>query len=205
MPAFEIMHLGDDHTAGAFPGLPTPRAMVADNDYALGRIVEALSKSPFWKTSAILVVEDDAQAGADHVDSHRSPVLVISPYSHSGVIHRFANTTDLIATMEGLLHLSTMSQFDRYGRPMREAFTTVADTTPFTALAPTTPLDEKNPVKGPLASLSRRLKLDKEDESDEALFNTVLWRAVKGPNVPEPRPRRASMLDFYNPHDGAVR
>jgi len=200
MPAFEIMHLGDDHTAGAMPGMHTPRAMVADNDYALGRMVEALSKTPFWKTSVIFVLEDDAQAGADHVDSHRSPVLVISPYSHAGVRHRFANTTDAIATMEGLLHLGSMSQFDHYGRPMMEAFTSVADTTPYTAIQPTTSLDEVNPSKGPLASLSRRLRLDKEDQNDEALFNTVLWRAVKGPNVPEPRPRRASMLDLTWPN-----
>jgi hypothetical protein len=169
---------------------------VADNDYALGRMVEALSKTPFWKTSVIFVLEDDAQAGADHVDSHRSPVLVISPYSHAGVRHRFANTTDAIATMEGLLHLGSLSQFDHYGRPMMEAFTSVADTTPYVAIQPTTSLDEINPSKGPLASLSRRLRLDKEDQNDEALFNTVLWRAVKGPNVPEPRPRRASMLDM---------
>jgi hypothetical protein len=200
MPAFEIMHLGDDHTAGAMPGMHTPRAMVADNDYALGRMVEALSKTPFWKTSVIFVLEDDAQAGADHVDSHRSPVLVISPYSHAGVRHRFANTTDAIATMEGLLHLGSMSQFDHYGRPMMEAFTSVADTTPYVAIQPTTSLDEINPSKGPLASLSRRLRLDKEDQNDEALFNTVLWRAVKGPNVPEPRPRRASMLDLTWPN-----
>ncbi len=200
MPAFEIMHLGDDHTAGAMPGMHTPRAMVADNDYALGRMVEALSKTPFWKTSVIFVLEDDAQAGADHVDSHRSPVLVISPYTHAGVQHRFANTTDVIATIEGLLHLGSLSQFDHYGRPMMEAFTSVADTTPYTAIQPTTSLDEINPPKGPLASLSRRLRLDKEDQSDEALFNTVLWRTVKGPNVPEPKPRRASMLDLTWPN-----
>ena len=199
MPSLEIMHLGDDHTAGARAGMHTPRAMVADNDYALGRIVEALSKSPFWKTSAIFVVEDDAQAGADHVDSHRSPVLVISPYSHTGVRHRFANTTDLIATIEGLLHLGSLSQFDHYGQPMMEAFTSAADTTPYVALQPTTSLDEINPAKGPLAALSRRLRLDKEDQSDDALFNTVLWRVVKGPNVPEPKPRRASMLDLTWP------
>jgi DNA-binding beta-propeller fold protein YncE len=200
MPAFEIMHLGDDHTAGAMPGMHTPRAMVADNDYALGRIVEALSKSPFWKTSAIFVLEDDAQAGADHVDSHRAPVLVISPYSHARVQHRFANTTDVIATIEGLLHLGSLSQFDHYARPMMEAFTSVADTTPYAAIQPTTSLDEINPPKGPLASLSRRLKLDKEDQADEALFNTVLWRAVKGPNVPEPKPRRASTLEMTWPN-----
>ncbi len=205
MPAFEVMHLGGDHTAGAYPGLPTPRAMVADNDLALGRIVEALSKSPFWKTSAIFVVEDDAQAGADHVDSHRSPILVISPYSHAGVIHRFANTTDVIATMEGLLHLNSLSQFDHYGEPLREAFTSVADTTPYAALPATIPLDEKNPAKGQLAALSRRLKLAKEDESDERLFNTILWRAIKGPSIPEPAPRRASMLELTGMHDGPVR
>jgi YVTN family beta-propeller protein len=196
MPALEIMHLGNDHTAGARPGAPTPRAMVADNDLALGRIIEALSKTPFWAHTAVFVLEDDAQNGSDHVDSHRSPLLVISPYARRGVLHRFANTTDVIATIEELLGLGSLSQFDHYGRPLRDAFTTVADTTAYVAVTPSVPLTETNPLTGPLAKLSMRLRLHKEDESDERLFNTILWRAVKGDSVPEPAARRASMAEL---------
>ncbi len=114
-----ILRLPNDHTAGGRVGAPTPRAYMADNDLALGRIVEALSHSEFWKNTAIFVLEDDAQNGPDHVDSHRSPLLVISPYSRGGLIHRFANTTDVIATMSELLGLGHLSQFDYYGRPLR--------------------------------------------------------------------------------------
>src|SRR3982751_4544991 len=105
MPALEIMRLPNDHTEGAAAGRPTARAHVADNDLALGRVIEALSKSPFWKSTVVFVLEDDAQDGPDHVDSHRSPLLVISPWARAGVHHRWANTTDVIATIAALLKL----------------------------------------------------------------------------------------------------
>jgi len=192
MPALEIMHLGNDHTAGGRPGSPTPKAMVADNDLALGRIVAALSRTPFWASTVIFVVEDDAQNGPDHVDSHRAPVLVISPYSKPGVTHRFANTTDVLATIEEILGLGSLSQFDRYGRPMRDAFGAVLDPTPYTVLTPTQSLTELNPDTGKVASLSRRLPLGEADEVEDGTFNRILWLAVKGPDVPQPAPRRAS-------------
>src|SRR5262249_1747337 len=118
MPALEIMHLPGDHTAGARARLPTPRAYMADNDLALGRIVEALSRSRFWRSSVVFVVEDDAQAGPDHVDSHRSVLLAISPWTRGGVSHRFVNTTDVLATIEEILGLQPMSQFDRFAPPL---------------------------------------------------------------------------------------
>src|SRR5512141_342100 len=114
MPALEIMRLPNDHTSGASAGAPTPRALVADNDLALGRVVEALSRSRFWSSTVVFVLEDDAQDGPDHVDSHRSPVLVISPWSRGGVSHRFANTTDVLATIAEILHLPPLSQFQLY-------------------------------------------------------------------------------------------
>src|SRR5207245_8332199 len=98
LPALEMIGLPNDHTAGAAANKPTPRAFMADNDLALGRIVEALSRSPYWRDTAIFVLEDDAQSGPDHVDSHRSVLLVISAYNRAGVVHRFTNTTDVIAT-----------------------------------------------------------------------------------------------------------
>ena len=118
MPALTLLRLPNDHTAGATAGEPTPRAYMADNDLALGRVIEALSKSPFWKDTVVFVLEDDAQDGPDHVDSHRSPLLVISAWNKPGVVHRFANTTDVLATIGAILKLAPMSQFDAFGWPI---------------------------------------------------------------------------------------
>jgi YVTN family beta-propeller protein len=191
MPALEIVHLGNDHTAGALAGAPTPRAYVADNDLALGRMVEALSKTPFWRSTVVFVVEDDAQAGADHVDSHRAPFLAISPYSRRGVVHRFANTTDVLATVEEILGLTALSPFDYFGRPLRDAFTRKGDFTPYAAITPSVSLDEHNPGGTPGARESASLDFSAPDLVDDATFNHILWRAIKGADVPEPAPRRA--------------
>jgi YVTN family beta-propeller protein len=194
LPALEIMTLPNDHTSGASPGRPTPRAYVADNDLALGRIVEAVSKSPFWKNTVIFVLEDDAQDGPDHVDSHRSPLLVISAYNRGKVFHRFANTTDVIATIEDILGLGRMSQFDNYGRPLREIWETTPDLTPYVALRSSVPPGEKNPPRGALAEASKTLALDKADMAEEDLFNHILWRSIKG-GTPYPGRTRMSALE----------
>jgi DNA-binding beta-propeller fold protein YncE len=194
LPALEIMTLPNDHTSGARAGMPTPRAYMADNDLALGRIIEALSKSPFWKSTVVFVLEDDAQDGPDHVDSHRSPLLVISPYNRGKVIHRFANTSDVVATIEDILGLGRMSQFDHYGRPLREIWETTPDLTPYTPLVSSVPLDEKNPQRGALAEMSKKLTLEKEDTSPDDLFNRILWGAIKG-DKPYPGPTRMSALE----------
>jgi YVTN family beta-propeller protein len=180
LPALQIVRLPNDHTAGGSAGKPTPRAYMADNDLALGRIIEALTKSPFWKSTVVFVIEDDAQDGPDHVDSHRSPLLVISPYTRGRVFHRFANTTDVLATIEDILGLGRMSQFDHYGRPLRDIWETTPDLTPYTTLIPSVPLDEKNPTRGAMAEASKKLKLDKEDSSNDDLFNRILWQTIKG-------------------------
>ncbi len=194
LPALEIMTLPNDHTSGARAGKPTPRAYMADNDLALGRIIEALSKSPFWKSTVVFVLEDDAQDGPDHVDSHRTPLLVISAYNRGKVFHRFANTTDVLATIEDILGLGRMSQFDHYGRPLREIWETKPDLTPYTLLTPSVPLDEKNPPRGALAEASKNLALEKEDMSNDDLFNRILWGAIKG-DTPYPGPTRMSALE----------
>ncbi len=196
MPALEILHLPNDHTAGARPGMPTPRACMADNDLALGRIVEALSKTPFWRTTAVFVLEDDAQAGPDHVDSHRSVLLVISPYSRAGVVHRFANTTDVLATIEEILGLGSLSQYDHFGRPLRELFTAKPDLSPYQALVPAVPLTETNAANAPAAKESALLDLRSPDSSPDELFNRILWRALKGDGVEMPPPRRMSLLEL---------
>lgn len=196
MPRLQILRLPNDHTSGARAGAPTPRAHVADNDLALGRIVEALSKSPFWKNTAVFVLEDDAQNGPDHVDSHRSPLFVISPWTTGGVIHRFANTTDVLLTIEELLGLGSLSQFDHFGRPLREIWGTKADLRPYTALVPSISLDETNRANTREARESARLDLRFEDIADEALFNRILWRTIKGDQVPYPGTSRLSLLEL---------
>ncbi len=116
LPQLEIMHLPNDHTAGGRAGAWTPRAFMADNDLALGRLVEALSNSPYWRDTVVFVVEDDAQAGPDHVDSHRAPFYVISAYNRPGTIHRFVNTTDVVAAVEDILGLDRLSKWDYFSR-----------------------------------------------------------------------------------------
>ncbi len=180
MPQFQIMRLPNDHTSGASAGKPTPQSHFADNDLALGRIVEALSKTKFWESTAVFVLEDDAQAGPDHVDSHRSMLLVISPWARSDVQHRFVNTTDVIATMESLLGLDALSPFDHYGRPLREIWRAAPDVRPYAALVPGVPLTNRNPMRGTGAIESRKLDLRYEDVAEEDLFNRILWRAIKG-------------------------
>jgi len=186
LPNLEIVRLPNDHTSGARVGARSPRAAFADNDLALGRLVDALSRSRFWRSTVVFVVEDDAQNGPDHVDSHRAPFLMVSAYSHAGVVHRFVNTTDVIATIADILHLGSLSQFDYYGRPLRGLFTESPDLTPYVAQTPAQSLDSRNPASGPGAKASARLNLDLEDESDDNLFNHILWEALKGPSVPYP-------------------
>jgi DNA-binding beta-propeller fold protein YncE len=196
MPQLEIVHLPRDHTSGAKAGSHTPRAHVADNDLALGRMIEALSRTPFWKSTVVFVLEDDAQDGPDHVDSHRSPLLVISPYNRPGVVHRFANTTDVIATIAEILHLANLSQFDYYGRPLREIWSRTPDLRAYGMLKPAISLDEKNPARGPGASASTHLDLSAPDRIDDDEFNRVLWLAVKGAGVPYPGSRRMPSLEW---------
>ncbi len=196
MPALQLVWLPNDHTSGADPGKPTPRAYFADNDLALGRLVEAVSASPFWKDTVIFVMEDDAQAGPDHVDSHRAPFLVISAYNRPRTNHVFANTTDAIATMEEILSLGKLSKFDHYARPLRGIFAPTADLTAYHAIIPEVRLDELNPEGTPAAKQSSMLDLSREDAADDDAFNRVLWLAIKGAEVPYPGVTRGSIFDF---------
>src|SRR5215813_1004625 len=195
LPALEILHLPGDHTSGGRPGAPTPKAHMADNDLALGRIVEAVSNSPYWKDTVFFVLEDDAQDGPDHVDSHRSVLLVISAYNRGGVIHRFVNTTDALATIEEILGLDKLSQFDYYGHPLREIFADTPDLTPYAALKSEHPITELNPPKSSTATASLKLDLDHVDAADEDAFNRVLWTMLKG-SQPYPGTKRMSTLDL---------
>lgn len=199
LPALQIMHLPGDHTSGGRPGRRTPKAYMADNDLALGRMVEAVSNSPYWKDTVFFVLEDDAQDGPDHVDSHRSVLLVISAYNRGGVAHRFVNTTDVLATMEEILGVDKLSKFDYYGRPLREIFTDTPNLKPYVALKSEHPLDELNPPKSPTAQASLELDLDRVDAADEDAFNRVLWTLLK-PGQPYPGTKRMSSLDVTRAH-----
>ena len=199
LPDLQIMHLPGDHTSGGRPGMPTPKAHMADNDLALGRLVEAVSNSPYWKDTVIFVLEDDAQDGPDHIDSHRSVLLVISAYNRGGLIHRFVNTTDVFATMEEILGLEKLSKFDYYGRPLRDVFTDKANLTPYVALKPEQRFDELNPAKGPSAHASLELDFDRVDAAGEDTFNRILWSIMKGAQ-PYPGTKRMSSLDIARGH-----
>lgn len=184
MPALEVLHLPSDHTAGGRPAYPTPRAYMADNDLALGRIVEALSESPFWRETVVFVLEDDSQSGPDHVDSHRSPFFAISAYNHPGTIHRFANTTDVVAAIEDILGLGRMSKFDYFSRSLADVFSQTPDFAPYRSLVPQVDMKETNPSKGVAARMSEGLDLRAADRSDDALFNRVLWYMLKPDSAP---------------------
>ncbi|WZO98125.1 alkaline phosphatase family protein [Isosphaeraceae bacterium EP7] len=195
MPRLIILRLPNDHTAGASPGKPTVSAMVADNDLALGRIVEGVSKSKFWPTTAIFVVEDDAQNGSDHVDAHRTVALAISPYiRRKSVDSTMYSTSSMLRTMELILGLDPMSQFDAAARPMAAAFTGTADLAPYAARPAIVDLNERNTRDAPGAAASLKLDLSKEDQADDLVFNEIIWKAVRGANSAMPAPVRAAFV-----------
>jgi sugar lactone lactonase YvrE len=198
LPRFIVLRLPNDHTSGTRVGKPTPTAYVADNDLALGRVVEAVSKSKFWKETAIFIVEDDAQNGSDHVDAHRAVALVISPYVRRGQVDSsFYSTSSMLRTMELILGLKPMSQFDAAARPMYQAFGDRADLRPYEHVVPEVNLKETNQATAWGAKLSEQFDLTREDQADDLLFNDVIWRSVKGPQARMPAPVRAA---FVFPH-----
>src|SRR5258708_9765424 len=180
MPQLEILHLPNDHTAGGKARFHTPKALVADNDLALGRIVEALSASPFWKDTVMLVLEDDSQSGPDHVDSHRSPFFVISAYNRAGTIHRFANTTDVVAAIEDILGLDRLSKYDYFSRSLADVFSETADLTPYKSVVPQFDMNEMNSPKSAATEMSGKLDFSAPDRVNDAQFNRILWRIMKG-------------------------
>ena len=187
MPKLVLLRLGNDHTSGTTAGKISPLSAFADNDAALGMVVEAVSKSKFWSKTAIFVVEDDAQNGADHVDSHRSPAFVVSPYVKRGAIDStFYNQTAVLRTMELILGLRPMTQFDAGSRPMWTAFQPVADTKMFVAEKPRYPLDERNPKQSATAERSARLDFSDADRIDDDELNEILWRAIRRTEPPVP-------------------
>jgi len=199
LPQFVILRLPNDHTAGTQPGMPKPEASVADNDLAVGRVVEANSRSPFWEDTAIFILEDDAQDGPDHVDAHRSPAFVISPYTRRGAVDStMYSTSSMLRTMELILGLKPMTQFDAAARPMFQVFQAAADLRPYEALPARVNLEERNERVAWGSEASQKMDFSREDAADETALNEIIWRSVRGPNQPMPAPVHAAFV-FEHP------
>jgi YVTN family beta-propeller protein len=195
VPQFNSLHFPNDHTEGQRLGKKTPFAYVADNDYAVGLFVEYLSKSPIWKETAIFIVEDDAQNGPDHVDAHRTTAYVAGGFVKRGFVdHTPYSTTSMLRTMELILGLPPMSQYDAAATPMYRCFSPTANLKPFESILPQTDLFEKNVVLTPSAKKSAHFDFSKEDSIPDLEFSEVIWKAVKGENSIMPAPRRAAIF-----------
>ena len=201
LPSFVLLYLPDDHTGGTRPGYPRPAANVADNDLALGRVVDAVSHSPYWDDTAIFVLEDDAQDGADHVDAHRSIALVISKYAPGSaaqpyVEHHFYTTVNMIHTMETLLGLPPMNQNDAYAPVMSGLFTGKGDQPPYKADSRNLKnglIYETNRSTAPGAKISSKMDFSHADAADAATLNRVLWQDQKG-TTPLPKTQHNVLL-----------
>jgi DNA-binding beta-propeller fold protein YncE len=195
MPRLQIVRLPNDHTSGTTPGKLTPTAFVAENDLALGQVVEAISKSKFWPTTAIFVVEDDAQNGPDHVDAHRTVALVVSPFTKRGAVDStMYSTSSMLRTMELILGLKPMTMFDAAATPMFNSFTPELNVAPYIHLPANVDLTEKNTRLAWGAEQSRKMDFSKEDAADDLLLNEIIWRSVRGANSPMPAPVRAAFV-----------
>jgi YVTN family beta-propeller protein len=189
VPQLNILQLPNDHTMGLRPGAPTPRAMVADNDLALGRIVEAISKSSIWPESVVFIVQDDSQNGPDHIDAHRTPAFIASPYARREFVdHTMYDTVSMLRSIELILGLPPMSQYDAAAVPMHGAFQDTPDLRPYIYKPNTWPLDELNPAVGFGSDLSERMNFREVDAAPEELLNELIWKSIKGQDSEMPRP-----------------
>lgn len=196
MPTVQFVRFGNDHTSGTKPGTPTPRAMVADNDYAFGRLVEAVSHSKFWKDTVILATEDDAQNGPDHVDAHRTLAWAISPYTQTGKVDStFYSTASMVRTVGLFAGIGPLTQFDDYSTPMGNAFSPKPMMTPYKAIKPTYDMKAINGKDAPMAAISAKQSLAKEDQIDEKTFNEAIWKSIKGANSTMPAPKHDLLGD----------
>ncbi|MBK7432694.1 MAG: hypothetical protein IPI66_01610 [Chitinophagaceae bacterium] len=195
LPQLNTLRLINDHTEGMSKNKPTPFAHVADNDLSVGMFLEFLSKSPVWKECAVFIVEDDAQNGPDHVDAHRTTAYVAGPYVKRNFIdHTPYSTSGMLRTIELILGIPPMSQYDAGATPMWRSFTSKPDFTPFTALPARVDITEKNIVWNELSERSAKFDLSKEDRVPDLEFSEVIWKGVRGLNSKMPAPRRAAFI-----------
>ncbi len=190
VPAFNYLSLPNDHTVGTKPGKRTPNALMADNDYALGQLVDLVSHSSIWKQSLILVIEDDSQDGADHVDAHRIPALAISPYARRGaVVHKRYDFLSFIRTLELTTGMKPLNLFDALAVPMYDAFSSAAgNAEAYSAIKPDVNLNERNGAGAPGGGLSQLLPLGKTDATPQRYLDKVLWQYVHGKDAQPPPP-----------------
>jgi len=188
VPAFNYLCMTGDHTRGTQTGFPIPTAMVADNDLALGQLVDLISRSKIWSSSAIFVVEDDSQDGADHVNAHRIPVAVISPYARKGaIIHRRYDLVSVVRSMELIMGMKALSLNDALATPMYEAFTSrPLNAAPVGAIPAKIDLLTRNTAAAPWAALSNRLPLGEVDAVPQGQLDAILWKSVHGANSTPP-------------------
>jgi len=205
MPNLVMIQLPSNHTAGTSAGWCTPRACVADNDLAVGRIVDALTRSPFWKDMAIFVVEDDAQDGVDHVDGHRTVALAVSPFTRKGSVDStFYNHPSLLKTIELMLGLPALSMFDLVASDLGRSFIAPGETpdfSPFSAITPTQSIYDRNAPAGQLrepaqsaARASARMRFDVPDAAPTGALNRILWHDARGWNTKYPGVKRGLFL-----------
>jgi YVTN family beta-propeller protein len=196
MPRFTVMSLPGDHLLGTRRGAQTPSAMMAENDLAVGRIIETLSQSRYWKEMAVFVVEDDTQDGPDHVDVHRAPVLIASPYAKRGMVDgTMYSSSSVLHTMELILGLPPMTQYDSASVPMWAAFQAKPDVRGYTARAPNVDIEEKNLASAYGAKRSREMLLEVADSTDDREYNEIIWKAVRGPASPLPARKVAAFVE----------
>lgn len=195
LPQLNTFRLINDHTEGMSKDRPTPFAHVADNDLAVGMFIDYLSKSPVWKESVVFILEDDAQNGPDHVDAHRSPVYIAGPYVKRNFIdHTPYTTSGILRTMELILGLAPMSQYDAAATPLWRCFTAIPDLTPYTTLPAQVDITEKNLVWNELSKRSAGFDFSKEDRVPDMEFSEVIWKGVKGLQSTMPAPKRAAFI-----------
>jgi len=195
VPQLSTVRISNDHTSGQRKGAITPIGAVGDNDLAIGRFVEHLSKSAIWKESVVFILEDDAQNGPDHVDAHRSPVFVAGPYvKRNGVIHDMYSTSGVLRTIELILGLPPMSQYDAAAVPLYECFTNKPNFSPYMAKPARVDLQQRNIAVNESSKRSQSFNLAKEDAVPDIILNEVIWKYVKGENSVMPAPKRSAFV-----------
>jgi len=202
VPQFNSLRFINDHTEGLSKGKPTPFAHVADNDWTVGLFVEYLSKSPIWKETAIFIVEDDAQNGPDHVDAHRTTAYLAGGFVKRKFIdHTMYSTSSILRTIELILGIPPMTQYDAAAEPMWRCFTSTPDLSPFTSVASNVDLNDKNSVVNEWQQKSETFDFTKEDRAPDLEFSEVIWYAVKGEGIPFPGPRRSAFVQVKEEKD----
>ena len=202
VPQLNTLRFSNDHTEGLRRGAATPFAHVADNDLAVGLFIEHLSQSPIWKESAVFIVEDDAQNGPDHVDAHRTTAYVAGPFVKRGFVDKtMYSTSSMLRTIELILGLPPMSQYDAAATPMFKSFTAQPNFSPFKSLPSNINLNDKNTARNATAKLSETIDLSKEDLVPDMLFSQIIWKAVKGEDSEMPAPRRSAFVKTVDDDD----